>query len=152
MITRPLDLASKLRPPPRNFDFVFLVNGALIAMFFMLFGSRFVLAPGLGVEFIMPEMPGAVAGAARTTHVVSVIRPGLIFVDEGAINFEQLKTWLKVQAKTTPQPSLLVRASASQVPVTALTDIASAAQAAGFVRVVVGALEPEQTLRGSEPR
>lgn len=143
MITRPLDLAAKLRPPPRNFDFVFLVNGGLIVMFFMLFGSRFVLAPGLGVDFIMPEMPGAVAGAARTTHVVSVIRPGLIFVDDGAINFEQLKEWLKVQAKTTPQPSLLVRASASQVPVTDLTDIASAAQAAGFVRVVVGALEPE---------
>jgi biopolymer transport protein ExbD len=143
MITRPLDLASKLRPPPRNFDFVFLVNGGLIVMFFLLFGSRFVLAPGLGVDFIMPEMPGAVAGAARTTHVVSVIRPGLIFVDDGAINFEQLKDWLKVQAKTTPQPSLLVRASASQVPVTDLTDIASAAQAAGFVRVVVGALEPE---------
>lgn len=142
MITRPLDLAAKLRPPPRNFDFVFLVNGGLIVMFFMLFGSRFVLAPGLGVDFIMPEMPGAVAGAARTTHVVSVIRPGLIFVDDGAINFEQLKEWLKVQAKTTPQPSLLVRASASQVPVTDLTDIASAAQAAGFVRVVVGALEP----------
>ena len=108
MITRPLDLAAKLRPPPRNFDFVFLVNGGLIVMFFMLFGSRFVLAPGLGVDFIMPEMPGAVAGAARTTHVVSVIRPGLIFVDDGAINFEQLKEWLKVQAKTTPQPSLLV--------------------------------------------
>ena len=143
MITRPLDLATKLRPPPRNFDFVFLVNGGLIVMFFMLFGSRFVLAPGLGVDFIMPEMPGALAGAARTTHVVSVIRPGLIFVDDGAINFEQLKDWLKVQAKTTPRPSLLVRASASQVPVTDLTDIASAAQAAGFVRVVVGALEPE---------
>ncbi len=142
MITRPLDLAAKLRPPPRNFDFVFLVNGGLIVMFFLLFGSRFVLAPGLGVDFVMPEMPGAVAGAARTTHVVSVIRPGLIFVDDGAINFEQLKEWLKVQAKTTPQPSLLVRASASQVPVTDLTDIASAAQAAGFVRVVVGALEP----------
>jgi len=58
MITRPLDLASKLRPPPRDFDFVFLVNGGLIVMFFMLFGSRFVLAPGLGVDFIMPEMPG----------------------------------------------------------------------------------------------
>ncbi len=143
MITRPLDLASKLRPPPRNFDFVFLVNGGLIVMFFMLFGSRFVLAPGLGVDFIMPEMPGAVAGASRTTHVVSIIRPGLIFVDDGAINFEQLKEWLKVQAKSTPRPSLLVRASANQVPVTDLTDIASAAQAAGFVRVVVGALEPD---------
>ena len=152
MITRPLDLAAKLRPPPRNFDFVFLVNGGLIVMFFMLFGARFVLAPGLGVDFIMPEMPGALAGAARTTHVISVIRPGLIFVDDGAINFEQLREWLKTHAKEAKQPSLLVRASASQVPVTDLTDIASAAHAAGFIRVVVGALEPGQVpARGGQP-
>lgn len=142
MITRPLDLASRLRPAPRNFDFVFLANGGLIVMFFMLFGSRFVLAPGLGVDYVMPEMPGALANASRTTHVISVIRPGLILVDDGAINFEQLRSWLKVQARNTKQPSLLVRASASKVPVSDLTDITSAAHEAGFIRVVVGALEP----------
>jgi biopolymer transport protein ExbD len=142
MITRPLDLASRLRPEPRNLDFLFLVNGGLIVLFFLLFGSRFVLAPGLGVDFVMPEMAGASAGAARTTHVISVIRPGLIFVDDGAINFEQLREWLKVQARQTQQPSLLVRANSGNVPVTTLTDISSAAFQAGFTRVVVGALEP----------
>ena len=149
MITRPLDLASRLRPAPRNFDFIFLVNGGLIVMFFLLFGSRFVLAPGLGVDFVMPEMPGALAGASRTTHVISVIRPGLIFVDDGAINFDQLCQWLNVQAKQVKQPSLLVRVSASKVPVTDLTDIASAAHAAGFTRVVVGALEPGKSETGA---
>lgn len=142
MITRPLDLASRLRPEPRNLDFLFLVNGGLLVLFFLLFGSRFVLAPGLGVEFVMPEMAGASAGAARTTHVISVIRPGLIFVDDGAINFEQLREWLKLQAGQTTQPSLLVRANSGNVPVTTLTDITSAAFQAGFTRVVVGALEP----------
>jgi biopolymer transport protein ExbD len=142
MITRPLDLASRLRPEPRNLDFLFLVNGGLIVLFFLLFGSRFVLAPGLGVDFVMPEMAGASAGAARTTHVISVIRPGLIFVDDGAINFEQLREWLKVQARQTQQPSLLVRANSGNVPITTLTDISSAAFQAGFTRVVVGALEP----------
>jgi biopolymer transport protein ExbD len=149
MITRPLDLASRLRPAPRNLDFVFLLNGGLVVMFFMLFGSPFVLAPGLGVDFIMPEMPGALAGASRTTHVISVIRPGLIFVDDGAINFEQLREWLTVQAKQAKQPSLLVRVSASKVPVTDLTDIASAAHAAGFTRVVVGAMEPGRSDSGA---
>lgn len=142
MITRPLDLASRLRPEPRNLDFLFLVNGGLIVLFFLLFGSRFVLAPGLGVDFVMPEMAGAAAGAARTTHVISVIRPGLIFVDDGAVNFEQLREWLKIQAGKTMQPSLLVRANSGKVPVTTLTDISSAAFQAGFTRVVVGALEP----------
>ena len=48
MITRPLDLASKLRPEPRNFDWLFFVNAGLLVLFFVLFGSRFVLAPGEG--------------------------------------------------------------------------------------------------------
>ncbi len=140
MITRPLDLAARLRPPARNLDALFFVNGGLIVLFFMIFGSRFVLAPGLGVNFVMPEMPGALAGAARTTHVISVVRPGLIFVDDGAISFEQLREWLKAQAKKTKQPSLLVRYS-TKVSITDLTDIASAARAEGFA-VVLGALEP----------
>jgi biopolymer transport protein ExbD len=142
MITRPLDLTARLQPAPRNLDFLFFVNGGLIVLFFLLFGSRFVLAPGLGVDFAVPEMPGATAGAVRTTHVISVIRPGLIFVDDGAINFEQLRGWLKTQAAQTRQPSLLVRANSNSVPVTTLTDISSAAFQAGFTRVVVGAQEP----------
>ena len=76
MITRPLDLASRLRPPPRSFDSLFFVNVGVIALFFFVFGSRFVLAPGLGVNFTLPELRGADAGAARTTHVISVARPG----------------------------------------------------------------------------
>ena len=67
MITRPLDLASKLRPPPRNLDMLFLVNGGLLVLFFMLFGSRFVLSPGLGVDFRLPVMAGALANATATT-------------------------------------------------------------------------------------
>jgi biopolymer transport protein ExbD len=63
-------------------------------------------------------------------------------VDDGAINFEQLREWLKVQARQTQQPSLLVRANSGNVPITTLTDISSAAFQAGFTRVVVGALEP----------
>ena len=45
MITRPLDLAAKLRPPPRSFDALFWVNVGVVVGFFALFGSRFVLAP-----------------------------------------------------------------------------------------------------------
>lgn len=141
MITKPLDLASKMRAEPRRFDALFWVNGGLLVVFFMLFGSRFVLAPGLGVNFTVPEMPGATAGAARTTHVISVVRPGLIFTDDGALNMEQLKAWLEEQGKAVAGPSLLVRAN-STIPVTTLTDIISAAQNAGF-KVQVAALEPK---------
>ena len=139
MITRPLDLASKLRPEPRSFDFLFYVNGGLIVIFFSLFGSRFVLAPGLGVDFQIPKMSGALAGAAATDRFISVLPSGQIFAD-GLLNMSQLREWLKVEAKKLRQPSLLVRASAD-VPFSQLTEIVSAAHAAGFT-VILGAEEP----------
>lgn len=141
MITRPLDLASRLRPPPRYFDWLFFVNGGLLVLFFSLFGSRFVLAPGLGLNFQVPTMAGSMAGAAPTTHRISVVRSDLIFVNEGAINARQLRAWLESEAKKTKQPSLLVLVGAG-VPTTDFTDIASAAIAAGFAHVQMGAQEP----------
>ena len=73
MITRPLDLASRLRPPPRNFDAWFYVNAGLLVLFFYWFGSRFILAPGLGVNFQLPRIAGARAGAAPATHHITVL-------------------------------------------------------------------------------
>ncbi len=140
MITRPLDLTSKLRPEPRSFDFLFFVNVGLIVLFFDLLGSRFVLAPGLGVEFQMPEMTGAVAAASATDRYISVLPSGQIFAD-GLLSMDQLRDWLKVEARKLHQPSLLVRAS-SGVPISELTEIVSAAREAGFSRVVWGAEEP----------
>ncbi len=141
MITRPLDLASRLRPEPRSLDWLFFVNGGLIVLFFFLFGSRFVLAPGLGLNFQVPTVAGAVSGAALTTHRISVVRSDLILVDEGSINARDLRAWLVREAKTTKRPSLLVLVGAG-VPTTDFTEIASAAFAAGFVHVQMGAQEP----------
>lgn len=140
MITRPLDLASKLRPEPRSFDFLFYVNAMLIVLFFSVAESRFVLAPGLGVDFEMPKLSGASAGAMPTDRFISVLPSGQIFAD-GLLNMNQLRDWLKVEAKKLRQPSLLVRASAG-VPLSQLTEIMSAAREAGFKRVVWGAEEP----------
>ncbi|HVU34309.1 MAG TPA: biopolymer transporter ExbD [Opitutaceae bacterium] len=131
MITRPLDLASKLRPEPRGLDWLFFVNGALLVFFFVLFGSRFVLSPGLGVDFALPHVPGASAGARPTTHVITVVNAGQIFVPDGVRNVEQLQTWLNQQARTQRNPSLLIRASAD-VPTALTARILGMAHAAGF--------------------
>ncbi|MEO5668163.1 MAG: biopolymer transporter ExbD [Bdellovibrionota bacterium] len=140
MITRPLDLGSKLRPEPRNFDFLFLVNGGLIVLFFTMLGSRFVLAPGLGVDFKLPEMAGALSSAAATDRVISVLASGQIFA-EGRLSLDELRDWLKGEARKLKQPSLLVRASAD-VPVSKLAVIVSAAREAGFTRIILGAEDP----------
>jgi hypothetical protein len=127
MIVRPLDLASQLRPEPRDFDTLFYVNVGLLVLFFTLFGSRFVLAPGLGLNFQVPQ--------------VSVLRTGQIFTDDGLFSMAQLQDWLQAQAKQYRRPSLLIRAS-SGAPVSSLTEISNLAFKAGFVRVVLGAEEP----------
>lgn len=141
MITRPLDLAARLRPAPQSYDWLFLVNGGLIVLFFFVFGSRFVLAPGLGINFQIPRMAGAMAGAAPTTHRISVVRADLIFVDEGAINAVDLRRWLEREARKVQRPSLLVLVGAG-VPTTDFTAIASAAHTAGFVHVQMAAQDP----------
>jgi biopolymer transport protein ExbD len=130
-ITRPLELSSRLRETPRNFDWLFLVNVGLLGLFFTLFGSRFVLAPGLGVDFRLPTVAGADAGARPATHVISVINSGQIFTNDGLRKLSELGGWLKLQAEKTERPLLLVRAGAD-VPTSVLADVASAARGAGF--------------------
>ena len=141
MITRPLDLAARLRSPPRNGDGLFFVNGGLIVLFFFLFGSRFVLAPGLGVDFRLPTMPGALAGAATTTHVITIKSGGVVLTEDGELNLTQLSKWLKDEAKTTRAPVLLVETSAD-VPMAKLADIVTITREAGF-RVQFAANTPE---------
>jgi biopolymer transport protein ExbD len=138
MITRPLELSSRLRPEPRSFDALFYVNSGLIAVFFLCFGSRFVLAPGLSIK--VPEMPGVRAMAVPTDSVISVLPSGQIFAD-GLLNMAQLQQWLKAEARKSKHPSLLVRADGG-VPFQKLAEIYSAARDAGFERIELGAEEP----------
>jgi biopolymer transport protein ExbD len=143
MITRPLDLASRPRRTPRNFDAFYFINAGLIVMFFLMFGSRFVLAPGLGLAggvqlpggFQLPVMPGANTSAVTTNVVISVPRSGVALVeDEGMINFAQLGVWLQARAKEHKAPVLLIRAD-GRVPTQDIADVEALAMAAGFTYV-----------------
>ncbi|MDE3083843.1 MAG: biopolymer transporter ExbD [Verrucomicrobiota bacterium] len=145
MITRPLNLVSRVRPPPRSFDAFYFINIGLLVLFFFLLGSRFVLAPGLGVGltggFVLPTMPGAKMEAAATSVVVSVPRPGVALVDEGMFNFAQLADWLRARAQGQKSPTLLIRAD-RRVPMQDIADLTAMAKAAGFVYVQLAFDEP----------
>jgi biopolymer transport protein ExbD len=141
MLARPLDLASRLQPPSKRSDALAYVNVGLIAVFFSLFGSRFVLAPGLGVEFRLPEYSGTREAATATTCHVSVLHSGQIFTDDGLLSLAELRAWLKDQAERSHQPRLLIQASAG-VTLAELSDIQSAAHEAGFAGVVWAADDP----------
>ena len=141
MITRPLDLASRLRPPHHGYEFVFYVNAGLIALFFVLFGSRFVLSPGLGLDFSLPVMPAALAGAVSTDVVVSVKGANLAFVAGAKVDFTGLRSYLNERAKGTAALRLLVQADAA-LTMRDLTEIYDMAREAGFASVQIAA-EPQ---------
>jgi biopolymer transport protein ExbD len=108
----------------------------LLGFFFCVFGSRFVLAPGLGVDFQLPVLAGARAGAAQTTsYVINVLRSGQIFTEDGLVDMGQLRQWLKVRAGRDKGLTLLIRAS-SGVTLSELVEIQGAARDAGFGRVL----------------
>lgn len=138
MITRPLDLASRLRLPPRNLDFVFYVNPCLIALMFVLFGSRFVLSPGLGVDFRIPTADSALINAVPTDVVIAVKSADLAFVEGAKVDSNGLSLWLVERAKGHAGLRLLIQADAS-LSTKDLTDICEMARAAGFAAVQIAA-------------
>lgn len=139
MITRPLDLASKLRAEPRNFDWLFYVNVGVIALFFSLFGSRFVLAPGVTV---LPEIAGANDGARVATHYITVNSERQIIAGDGPRDLPALALWFEKEAQTVKQPVLLVQYNAGN-DAELLARIITVANAAGFV-TQVAAVEPRK--------
>jgi len=141
MITRPLDLSSRLRPAPHGYEFVFYLNAGLIALFFVLFGSRFVLSPGLGVDFSVPVMPAALEGAVSTDVVVSVKGANLAFVEGAKVDFAGLRSHLNERAKGVAGLRLLVQADAS-LTTRDLTEVYDMAREAGFASVQIAA-EPQ---------
>lgn len=145
MITRPLDLSSRLRPPPRSFDVVFYVNAGLIVLMFVLFGSRFVLSPGVGVDFRLPTILGEAAlnAAVPTDVVIAVKGADLAFVEGAKVNSEGLRLWLIERAKGREGLRLLIQADAS-LSTKELTDICEMARKAGFAAVQIAA-EPSSS-------
>jgi biopolymer transport protein ExbD len=120
-----------LRAPPRNYDWLFGVNAALIVLAFSIFGSRFVLSPGLGIGFALPTVPADTTELRPTTHVLTIVSEGQIFVRDGVKSLDELSDWLRQQATTVKQPTLLVRAGAG-VPAQILAAVLAKAHAAGF--------------------
>jgi Biopolymer transport protein len=145
MITHPLDLASRLRRQPRSFDWVFFVNLGLIALFFVFFGSRFVLSPALVVEdgqFKLPTMPADTVNLVTSSLVISVKSNGQIFVTpNGLVSEAQLKDWLVERGKRMPGARVLIRMD-SAVRSDRMASINAAVIDAGLVPAI--AIEPSQ--------
>lgn len=138
MITRPLELESRLSAPPRDFDFVAWVNVAVIVLFFSLLGSRFVLAPGLlfdaGNEgFELPRTDG-LQYVGTASVVVSYRRDDVILYEGAIIKLPELQERLTAYAKQHPGEVLLLLAD-RHVTFQAVSELSAIARSAGFAYV-----------------
>lgn len=144
MITRPLELEARMSPPPRDLDFVAWVNVAVIVLFFGLFGSSFVLAPGLAVGvgetggLILPSV-GAASQDIGAASVVVVYRSDRVILFEGGMySLTELRTRMEGYVKNHPGAVMLVKAD-RQVSVQAFADLCEMAKSVGFANVLLAA-------------
>ncbi len=153
MITQPLELQSRLSPAPRDLDFFAWVNVGLIALFFGLLGSRFVLAPGLAVGvggeegLTLPQIASATEGAGPASVVVSYRRDDVILFEGGMYRLEELRPRMAEYVRKHPGAVMLVR-SDRQVSLQAFLNLCEMAKEVGFTNVLAAA---EQSTSG-EPR
>jgi biopolymer transport protein ExbD len=144
MITRPLDLESRMSPPPRDFNAVAWVNVGLIVLFFSLLGSRFVLATGVLVGvgetgvIELPTVNPASASTAATSVVVSYRRDNVILFEGGMYSLGELRRHMEAYTRDNPGSVMLVRAD-KQVSNQALADLFAMAGAVGFKHVLLAA-------------
>jgi biopolymer transport protein ExbD len=153
MITRPFGLESKLSAPPRDFDVLFWVNAGVIALFFTLLGSRFVLAEGIvvqpGAAMVLPT--SSATGQAATSVVVSYRRDNMVLFEGGIYELRDLRSRMEDYVKAHPGAVLLVRYDRA-VSVQGIVDLSDMAHAVGFARFVIAAEKPaEQEAAGLTP-
>ena len=146
MITRPLELQSRLSAPPRDLDFFAWVSVGVIALFFGLLGSKFVLAPGVpvGVEsnsLDLPQVGGAAEGLGQASVVVSYRRDNVILFEGGMYTLAELRKHMEAYTKQHPKAVMLVRAD-RQVSMQAFLDLCEMARQVGFANVVAAAEQP----------
>ena len=147
MITRPLDLAARMRPAPRGLDALFYVNVGALALFFFVFGSRFVLAPGLAVDFAPPAADESATARLTTDVVIAVPASNMAVVDGAVVDFKGLGEWLRARAHAGPDAGarrkrLLVQAPGA-LPARDLTQLYALAADAGFGGVLIATNDAE---------
>ncbi len=147
MISGPLELQSRLSPPPRDLDVFAWVNAGLIVLFFALLGSRFVLAPGLPVgldgdsALALPRMEGAAENAVPASVVVSYLREDVILFEGGKFTLSELRKQMELYAKEHPGAVMLVRAD-RQVSIQDFAKLASMASQVGFSQAQLAMEQP----------
>lgn len=143
MITRPLDLQSRLSPPPRDADMFFWLNVSVVTLFFGLLGARFIQGTGETMRldgttggFAVPQVSAVTQATASV--VVSYRRDNMVLFEGGIFDLRDLRAPLERYAKQHPGSTLMARVD-KEVSAQGLLDLCDLARQAGFAQVLLAA-------------
>lgn len=149
--SRPLQLERELAAPDNRMDIAPLLDVLLIAFFFSLLGSRFILAPGVQIE--LPSVSASEISGVPTAAVLT-IRSDNMLLFEGHIHtigsFEAaMRTYFG--DKGLADAVLLVKPS-KDVSMQTFLYVCEIARRAGFAKVHIAAeVNPEDSMQASPP-
>ena len=147
MITRPFNFEAMIKRPEARLEAVPFIDVFLIAVFFSVLSSKFVLAPGIALS--LPSTRAAPVDAIPTAHVLTVMETQgaevLIYETGGILTLDSFAKVLAERGEDFSDAVLLIRAD-RDVSLQVLTRVWEIALEAGFGRVMIGA-EPERASR-----
>lgn len=151
--SRPLQLERELTPPDYRMDIIPLVDVILIAFFFSLLGSRFILAPGVQIE--LPAVNAQAISGAPTAAVLTIQNDNMLLF-EGRIHtlgsFEAaMRTYFGDKGGLSD--AVLLVKSDKDVSMSTFLYVCEIAQRAGFAKVHVAAeIAAEDDLQPPAPK
>lgn len=149
MITQPFNFAAHVQRPRAGLDLVPFLDVCIIALFFGVFASRFVLAPGQAIDLHLPVTEAGSADALPTSRVVTVgeVNGREMLIFEGRIlDIAKFQRFLEERTGQFQGEVLLVRMD-RDVSMVLLVRVLETAKGAGFDQVLLAA-EPEAATAG----
>lgn len=139
MKARPFDFEAHLHPKSRRLDVVPFIDACLIVIFFSLFGSSYVFAPGITIN--LPESRTAALDALPVYEVLTVGEiegAERILFDGRIFSLETFRQGLLNSGPDRGETTLLVRMDQA-VSVRTLSEVCDIARAAGFREIQIAA-------------
>lgn len=141
MITRPLNLQRHLKRPSSRLNPVPILDVLLIALFFSLVGSNFVLAPGLTLN--LPQGDDELMAGLPTSAFLTVQSEEVLLFQGEILTMDRLESTLVEYVTKRGEASLVIYVD-REVSVQTLLTVSGIARDAGVKRVQV-ASQPRQT-------
>lgn len=143
LLTRPLDLASRLEAPRFRVDAVAFADIGLIALLTLFLSQSFLFSPGVSIA--LPQVGDEQSVVGVRAEAVATVWKGKIITVLGSYPLDRMDTAMNQLMEKTQvsDPDLLLLVDRSTA-VDELTRIYESAQRAGFDTVQMAARHPEE--------